>query len=222
MAVTVRVDMHLHTARSFDCLSAPERVIEAADARGIDRICVTDHNEVEAALHLKQRFPDRVIVGEEVKTAERVDVIGLYLKEKIAKGTPAMRTCELIHEQGGIVYMPHPYASGKGGDGALLDELRDLIDAVEVFNARLHRPEQNQKAADWARKHGKPGGAGSDAHTLVEVGRAWVEVPVFEDSAAGFLRALRAGRVHGETTSRIAHVASTYAKVHKAVFRGSP
>jgi len=28
MASTVRVDMHLHTARSFDCLSAPDAVIE--------------------------------------------------------------------------------------------------------------------------------------------------------------------------------------------------
>ena len=220
MAPTVRVDMHLHTFRSFDCLSDPERVIQAADARGIGRICVTDHNEIEAALRLKSIFPDRVIVGEEVKTAERVDVIGLYIQEKIPKGTPAARTCEMIHAQGGIVYMPHPYASGKGGDGALLAELRDLIDAVEVFNARLHKPEQNERAADWARRHEKPGGAGSDAHTLAEVGRAYVEVPIFDDAPAAFLNALRSGKIHGETTPRIAHVASTYAKVHKVVFGG--
>jgi predicted metal-dependent phosphoesterase TrpH len=218
MAGTIRIDMHLHTARSFDCLSEPERVIRTADERGLGRICVTDHNEIEAALRLKARFPDRIIVGEEVKTAEKVDVIGLYLQEKIPKGTPAARTCELIHEQGGLVYMPHPYASGKGGDGALLDELRDQIDAVEVFNARLHRPEQNQRARDWAERQRKPAGAGSDAHTLAEIGRAFVEVAPFEDTPAAFLAALRAGRVHGETTPRIAHVASTYAKVHKAVF----
>ncbi len=221
MANTVRVDMHLHTAQSFDCLSDPERVIQAADTRGIGRICVTDHNEIETALRLKSLFPNRVIVGEEVKTAERVDVIGLFIQQKIPKGTPASRTCELIHEQGGIVYMPHPFAGGKGGGGALLAELRDLIDAVEVFNARVHRPEQNQRAANWARQNGKPGGAGSDAHTLAEVGRAFVEVPEFDDAPGAFLAALRSGRVHGETTPRIAHVASTYAKVHKVVFGGS-
>jgi predicted metal-dependent phosphoesterase TrpH len=218
MAERVRVDMHLHTKHSFDCLSEPERVIQAADARSITRICVTDHNEIAAALHLKKLFPDRVIVGEEVKTAERVDVIGLYLHERIPKGTPALRTCELIHEQGGIVYMPHPFAGGKGGGDALLDALADHIDAVEVFNARLHRPELNQRAAQWAERRGLPGGAGSDAHTLAEVGRAYVDVPLFDDAPASFLHALRAGRVHGETTTRAAHIASVYARVHKAVF----
>lgn len=220
MVTTVRVDMHLHTARSFDCLSDPERVLAAATERGIHRICVTDHNEIASALLLKARYPERVIVGEEVKTEERVDVIGLYLDRAIARGTPARRTCELIHEQGGLVYMPHPFAGGKGGDGRLLDELADLIDVVEVFNARLHRPELNQKAADWAAQHGRPGGAGSDAHTLGEIGRAYVEVPDFDDTASGFLQALRSARVHGEATPRLAHVVSTYAKVHKAIFRG--
>jgi predicted metal-dependent phosphoesterase TrpH len=220
MAATVRVDMHLHTARSFDCLSDPERVLAAATERGIDRICVTDHNEIATALLLKERYPERVIVGEEVKTQERVDVIGLYIERAIAKGTPARRTCELIHEQGGLVYMPHPFAGGKGGEGRLLDELADLIHVVEVFNARLHRPELNRKAADWAARHGCPGGAGSDAHTIAEIGRAYVEVPHFDDTATGFLEALRSARVHGAATPRLAHVASTYAKLHKAIFRG--
>ncbi len=215
----IRVDMHLHTARSFDCLSAPERVLEAAAERGIDRLCITDHNEIATALQLKQRYPDRIIVGEEVKTAERVDVIGLYIHTLIPKGTPARETCERIHEQGGIVYMPHPYAGGKGGDGKLLDELEELIDAVEVFNARLHNPDLNARAARWAEEHGKPGGAGSDAHTLGEIGRAHVELDLQEDSAAGFLRSLSSARVHGSTTPRVAHIASTYAKLHKVIFK---
>ena len=220
METHVRIDMHLHTSRSFDCLNDPERVIEAANERGIGRICVTDHNEIATALLLKERYPDRVIVGEEVKTEERVDVIGLYIEEAIPKGTPARRTCDLIHEQGGLVYMPHPYAGGKGGGGRLLDQLADVIDIVEVFNARLHRAELNQRAQNWATAHRLPCGAGSDAHTIAEIGRAYVEVPPFQDSAPGFLRAVRAGRVHGETTPRLAHLASTYAKVHKVFFRG--
>ena len=216
---TLRVDMHLHTARSFDCLSQPERVLQAAAERGIDRLCITDHNEIAAALRLAETYPERVIVGEEVKTAERVDVIGLYLHTLIPKGTPARETCERIHEQGGLVYMPHPYAGGKGGDGRLLDELADLIDIVEVFNARLHKMELNQRAAEWAAAHDKPGGAGSDAHTLAEIGRAHVIVDEHEHSAPGFLRALRSARVQGTTTPRSAHLASTYAKLHKVIFK---
>lgn len=217
-AELMRVDMHLHTARSFDCLSNPERVLAAADARNIDVICVTDHNEIEAALALHALYPDRIVVGEEVKTAEGVDVIGLFIEEKIPKGTPARRTCELIHEQGGLVYMPHPYAGGKGGDGKLLEELGRTIDAVEGFNGRIHRPELNERAVAWARSHELPTGAGSDAHTLREVGRVYVEMPRCRLEPAAFLAALRHGTLHGTSASHLVHVASTYAKLHKKVF----
>lgn len=214
----MKIDMHLHTARSFDCLSDPHAVMECAAARGIDRICVTDHNEIATAVELHRMWPDRVIVGEEVKTAEGVDIIGLFVSEKIPKGTPARETCERIREQGGIVYVPHPFAAGKGGGGVILRDIEDLIDAFEGFNARIHDPGLNARAVAWARERDIPLGAGSDAHTLGEVGRAWAEVPAF-DGPAGFLDALRRGTIHGRSSSRLVHVASTWAKAHKWLAR---
>ncbi len=213
----VRVDMHLHTRLSADSLNEPEAVLEAAERRGIGRVCVTDHNEIDAALELKARHPDRVIVGEEVKTAERVDVIGLYLRERIPKGTPARETCERIHAQGGIVYVPHPFAGGKGGGGKLLPVIEKHVDAVEGFNGRIHDPSLNRRAVEWGRERGLPLGAGSDAHTLFEVGRTYVEVPAFEDTPEGFLNALRHGRLRGTSSSRTVHLASTYARLHKGL-----
>jgi predicted metal-dependent phosphoesterase TrpH len=214
----IRIDMHLHTSRSFDCLNDPLALLDTASARGIGMICVTDHNQIGTALELKQRFPDRIIVGEEVKTAEGVDVIGLFIEKLIPKGTPARATCDIIHEQGGLVYVPHPFARGKGGGGKILDVIADQVDAVEGFNARLHDPALNERAARWARAHNLPVGAGSDAHTLAEVGRAYVEVSSFEPTAASFRNALRQGTITGQTSSRIVHIASTYAKVHKKIF----
>jgi len=211
----IRIDMHIHTRGSYDCLSDPDAVVERAAARGIDRICITDHNEIEVALRLKERYPERVIVGEEVKTAEGVDVIGLYVSERIPKGTPARETCERIHDQGGIVYVPHPFAGGKGGGGRILAEIEEMVDAVEGFNGRIHSRHLNEKAVAWARERGLPLGAGSDAHTLFEVGRTYVEVPPFEDSPAGLLSALRDARIHGHYSSYAVHIASTYAKFHK-------
>ena len=102
----VRVDLHVHTRISFDCRSDPVAVVERAIEVGLGWVCITDHNEIEAALELAQRFPDRVIPGEEVKTAEGVDITGLFLSEWIPRGTPARETCERIHEQGGLVYVP--------------------------------------------------------------------------------------------------------------------
>ncbi len=207
--------MHLHTSRSFDSLSEPEAVVRVALARGIDRVCVTDHNEISAALELRERYPGRVIVGEEVKTAEGVDVIGLFLRERIPKGTPARETCERIRAQGGLVYVPHPFAGGKGGGGRILPEIADLVDVVEGFNARIHFRRLNEAAVAWAGERGLALGAGSDAHTLREVGRAYVEVPVFDDDPGSFLAALRQGRIQGRLSSWAVHLGSTYAKVRK-------
>jgi predicted metal-dependent phosphoesterase TrpH len=89
---------------------------------------------------------------------------------------------------------------------------------VEGFNARLHDPQLNERAVQWGRSRGLPLGAGSDAHTLAEVGRGYVELPRFEDNAQSFRTALQDATIHGETSSRLVHVASTYAKLHKRIF----
>lgn len=209
----VRVDMHVHTHCSFDCRSDRDAVVERALEAGLGRVCITDHDDLEAALDLAERYPGVVIPGEEVKTAERVDVIGLYLREWIPGGTPARETCERIRDQGGLVYVPHPFAGGKGGGGRILREIEDLVDVVEGFNARIHDQALNERAVAWGRERGLPLGGGSDAHTLGEIGRAWAEVGPFDDAPAAFLAALRDGTVHGRESSRLVHVASTFAKL---------
>ncbi|MHB1168845.1 MAG: PHP-associated domain-containing protein [Longimicrobiales bacterium] len=217
----IRVDLHIHTNASFDCLTDPVRLVEHALSIGLDRIGITDHNELYNALMLKERYPDRIVVGEEVKTAEGVDVIGYFIERPIPKGTPARATCERIREQGGVVYVPHPFAAGKGGGGRILEEIHDLVDAVEAFNARIHAQALNERAEAWARERGLPVGAGSDAHTLDEVGRAYVELPPFDDTRASFLAALRAGSVHGTESPRRVHLSSTWAKLRRKLPGGA-
>ena len=209
------LDLHLHTAGSWDCLSEPHAVLERALARGLQRIAVTDHNTLGVALRMAEEFPDQIIPGEEVKTSEGIDVIGLYLSEEIPKGTPARETVERIRAQGGIPYLPHPYASGKGGGGKHAEELAPLVDVVEVFNARLHPGRLNAPARDLASRHGRLSGVGSDAHTLRELGGARIHVPAHPNQPAALLRALAAGRVEGRTASNLVHLASTWAKVRR-------
>lgn len=214
-AQRVKLDMHLHTSASFDCLSEPRRVLQRALDCGLDAICVTDHNQISAAVELQQEYGDRVIVGEEVKTAEGVDIIGLFLTSLIPARTPAREACERIRGQGGLVYVPHPFAGGKGGGGRILPLIEDLVDAVEGFNARIHDPALNRRAVEWAQQRALPVGAGSDAHTLREVGRAWVELPAFRPEATALLQALRQGSLHGVLSSHAVHLASTWAKARK-------
>ncbi len=213
--VSLALDLHLHTAGSWDCLSDPRAVLERALSRGLHRIAITDHNEVEVALRLAGDFPDRVVPGEEVKTAEGIDVIGLYLTERIPEGTPARETIERVREQGGIPYLPHPYAAGKGGGGRYAEELAPLVDVVEVFNARLHPGRLNAPAVELAARHGRLRSAGSDAHTLGELGGARVTVPAHPSRPAALLRALAHGQVEGRTASNLVHLASTWAKVRR-------
>lgn len=212
----LRMDMHLHTRHSFDCLSDPAEVLRVARQRGIDRLVVTDHNEIEGALELRALDAERVLVGEEVKTREGFDLIGILLRERIPKRTPAREAAERIREQGGVVYVPHPFDVGRSGAGALADDLAELVDVVEVHNARCWVPAFNQRAQRWAEERGKLMGAGSDAHTLRELGAGMVEVPPFEPTREGLLGALRAGRVCARTrSSPVYRVASTYAKARK-------
>jgi len=213
----VRLDLHLHTHGSHDCLTDPEEVLARALSLGYRRIAITDHNRLGVALAMAGRHPDRIIPGEEVKTAEGIDVIGLYLSAEIPKGTPARETIQRIKAQGGVTYLPHPYAPGKGGGGRLADELAPLCDVVEVFNARLHRAELNRRAEELAGRTGKLRGAGSDAHTVSEIGNAFVELAPHPNRADAFLAALAQARTGGTSASQLVHLASTWAKVRKVL-----
>jgi predicted metal-dependent phosphoesterase TrpH len=193
---SLALDLHVHTAGSWDCLSEPSAV-------------------VGRALDMAAEFPDRVIPGEEVKTAEGIDVIGLYLTDEIPKRTPARETVERVRAQGGIPYLPHPYARGKGGGGKYAEELAPLVDVVEVFNARLHPGRLNAPAEDLARRHRRLRGAGSDAHTLGELGGARITAPFHPNRPGALRRALAHAEVAGRTASNLVHLASTWAKVRK-------
>ena len=213
--VSLALDLHLHTAGSWDCLSDPRAVLERALAVGLHRIAITDHNQLDVALGMAAEFPDLIVPGEEVKTAEGIDVIGLYLTERIPKGTPARETIERVREQGGIPCLPHPYAAGKGGGGRYAEELAPLMDVVEVFNARLHPGRLNAPADALAARHGRLRSAGSDAHTLGELGGARVSVPAHPNRPGALLRALAHGQVGGRTASNLVHLASTWAKLRR-------
>ncbi len=113
------------------------------------------------------------------------------------------------------MYLPHPYARGKGGSGRYADELAPLVDIIEVFNGRLHPGHLNERGEELADRWSKPRGAGSDAHMLGEVAGAWVEVGQHPNEPAALLAALEHAQVRGVTTPWVVHLASTWAKVRK-------
>jgi predicted metal-dependent phosphoesterase TrpH len=218
----IKVDMHCHTRLSMDSLNDPRKLVDAAAARGLGALCVTDHNGLANALALS-RLPDlpiKVIPSEEVKSNEG-EIIGYFLTELVPKGLSPEETVKRIKGQGGLVAVPHPFDSLRNASRLRTPALErlvdaDLVDIIEVLNARSINPEDNRQALEFAKKHNLPMSAGSDAHTLVEVGRAYVEVPAF-DTVEEFLAALRKGKINGALSSKFIHIGSTWARIAKAI-----
>ncbi len=188
----VDVDLHMHTDHSYDCATPVEVLLAEARARGLGAIAVTDHNEVSGAHEARRRADGiRVIVGEEVKTADQGEVIGLFIEEKIPRGMTLQETIAEIKRQGGLVYMPHPFdrLHSVPDYEHLLDVLDD-VDAIEVFNPRVAITEFNDEAARFAAKYRIPAGAGSDAHVPQGLGSVRIRMREF-DGPEEFLESLR-------------------------------
>jgi len=194
----VRVDCHLHTVASGDAVTTLAQLAERAAREGIDVVCITDHNETSAAMRAAGSLSAlRVIVGEEIRT-QAGEVIGLFLTERIPYVLPVAEAVGRIREQGGLVYLPHPFDRARDSLGAAADRLcaDGMADIVEVFNAKIADQALNEQAAALASRWDLPGGAGSDAHDPPGIGAAYLEMPDF-DGPGGFLTSLRSARVTG-------------------------
>jgi len=180
---------------------------------GINCIALTDHNTIAGVLEMQRLAPFKVIVGEEIHTASG-EVIGYFLAHEIPKRLPVKETVRRIKEQGGLVGVPHPFDRLRGSaiHARALAEILPDVDIIEVFNARsiLHR--SNVKAEKFAKEHNLISSAGSDAHTLNEIGSAYIEMPDF-DNKEEFLAALSKGKVVGNLSSRWVHLRSSWAKI---------
>ncbi len=194
----VRVDMHSHTMWSGDSTTTPDEVAASVVDCGIDVLSITDHNAVKGAQALASELPCRVIVGEELKT-HAGEIIGLFLTQRVPIGVPPTEAARQIRDQGGLVYIPHPFDPmrrnlAESALRALADD--GLIDAIEVLNAKTSLPSLNALAAAFAEEHDLAGGAGSDAHVPLALGAAYVEMPDF-DGPQDFLVKLRAAQPIG-------------------------
>ncbi len=190
----IDVDLHMHTDHSYDCATPVEVLLAQARAKGLGAIAVTEHNEISGALaaaDLAGKAGVKVIVGEEVKTAEQGEVIGLFINERIPRGLNLQETIAEIKRQGGIVYVPHPFDRMHSvPDYRHLLDVIDEIDVLEVFNPRVAISEYNEEAVRFAAKYRIIAGAGSDAHVPQGLGSVRIRMRDF-DGPEQFLESLR-------------------------------
>jgi predicted metal-dependent phosphoesterase TrpH len=188
----VRIDLHLHSRYSHDGQSTLQELIDRCAECGLDRIALTDHNTVEGALALAEIAPELAIVGEEAKTREG-EVIGLFISRRIPPYMRAEDVMDMIHEMGGLTYVPHPLDRHRSNFTAeRVVELANRIDIIETYNAWCE-PAENQAAARLALELDKVSATGSDAHAASELGRSWMEIEDYT-TPQDFLDKLRHAR----------------------------
>ncbi|MDO9546089.1 MAG: PHP domain-containing protein [Pelolinea sp.] len=178
----ITAELHCHSIYSHDSSNQLEDLIQTARERGIERLAITDHNTIAGALLAKKLAPELIVVGEEVHT-ERGELIGYYMKEEIPRGLSVKETLRRFKDQGAFISIPHPFDLWRHGwRSEELLELLPEVDAVEVLNARCLLKVHNINALAFSKKYNKPMLAGSDAHTLLEVGLAVTRLPVFNSA----------------------------------------
>jgi len=224
----VFADFHIHTRFSRDSILTEQRFIEKAVERGLTHVAVTNHNNIEGAIAVRDKVRElgledklTIILGEEVSTADG-EVVGIFLTRTIPRGLSANETADEIHRQGGLVSIPHPFDPFRGSHikGGPLRNLAEVgkIDAVEIFNCRVTLQRHNEEAAVFAHRYGIPGIAASDSHSSFEVAMAFNALPVFEN--ADELKAvLPDNDWHASRSTVLIHLTTRWA-VWKNVFDG--
>ena len=213
----MKADMHLHTKYSPDSFTSPEAMARTAAKRGMDCIAITDHNTIKSWREM-QRVTKRLglclIKGEEIKVfvnGKKVgEILGYFLTEEVKPGNP-LDVIDEIRSQGGVSSLAHPF--DRGGSLFSFPEVVKKVDALEVFNARVIRSAKNDMAMSLAKDKGKGLTAGSDAHSTIEVGRAYLTSHA--TNAEELRKAILRGKVgvEGKRSCPLVHIVSVAAKI---------
>jgi predicted metal-dependent phosphoesterase TrpH len=206
----------------MDCQTPLEKIVERCQELGIHCIAIADHGTTEGALEMQKIAPFKVIVAEEILTTQG-EIMGMFLKETIKSEADSRITPQeavrQIREQGGLVNIPHPFETIRGSalKDKFIEEIADNIDLMEVLNSRSPFSANSNKARAFAAKRGIPGSAGSDAHSVKEIGNAYIEMPDFDDKDA-FLTALAQGKIQGKRSGLSVHFYSAWAKIKSRIW----
>jgi predicted metal-dependent phosphoesterase TrpH len=183
----------------------------------IDVLIVTDHNTIQGARNAKSLArgnPPLVITAAEYQS-EKGDIIGLFLKEEI-HSRDSKEIIQHIHEQGGLVVLPHPY---KGH--TLDEELLAACDLIESYNARCSESD-NGRAQQLAQDLKRPFLAGADAHCSLEIGAALNEYLAEPPSNESELREHLLHSSLRITTERVSPLCGPYSQLIKSVKTKDP
>ncbi|HIP83873.1 MAG TPA: PHP domain-containing protein [Methanothermococcus okinawensis] len=182
----MKLDMHVHTIKS-SCSLNPIRLLKKLCSKMGILPVICDHNTLTKT--------DFGIAGEEIST-DRGEFIGLFLNEAV-KDRDIFEAMDKVKEQGGLIYLPHPFDENRGRSLCRYNILNDRdfkkrVDIVEVFNSRCRDNRPNEMAYHYAKINNMLMGVGSDSHFPWELGNAYLIVEEFDrDNPKEFLKVLK-------------------------------
>jgi predicted metal-dependent phosphoesterase TrpH len=209
----MKFDLHVHSAYSPDCATPVEKLADRYSQLGFAGFALTDHDSMGGIAPLRAYAKEKKLLLEIIGgcefLSEKGEVIGLFIEEFV-KTKNFGELCDSIHDQGGLVVLPHPFDSVRRKivrpDLLSKDELR-LVDGIEAFNSRCVFASDNKKAQEFAKASGLFQTAGSDCHFLFESGNAALEIDDGKNIAIALKKkeAKASGKlspffVHGPTT----------------------
>jgi predicted metal-dependent phosphoesterase TrpH len=190
-------DLHMHTTAS-DGVGTPQEVLDQARRLGdLDVIAITDHDTLEGALRARDiwrggAYPFDLIVGEEISTREG-HLLALFIERRVAPGLSIERSIDLVHEQGGLAIVAHPFnrifrhSVQRPVMDRLMRQPRVHPDGVETLNGSFAGIGSSQIAMALTRQRYRwAETGGSDAHTITAIGCART---IFDGSHAADVRA---------------------------------
>jgi predicted metal-dependent phosphoesterase TrpH len=215
-----RADLHCHSrfsvfkyfkrANTRDCYNPPEDVYRLAKERGMSFVTLTDHDSIDGALYLLNKYPDLTdfFIGEEVETyfpetGQRIHVGVWGLTEaqhrEIQRLRPNIRELVPYMKQEGMLFgVNHLFQNYrmKNVAGRYIAELLEMFNIFEVMNgamASFHNKMVQQLCETVRTDHGKQVSmvGGSDAHTLKHVAK--VHTVSKGETVQEFLDNVRAG-----------------------------
>ena len=185
----LRLDLHIHSARSHDGRMTVEEIAARARDLGLDAVAVCDHDVVYTGP--KEVGGVLIVPGVELST-EHGHLLGLFVDDPAVRHTVFPETVRAVRGAGGLAVLAHPF-----------QHRRD--------------PEANALAAQFAAAHGLRPTAGSDAHLPEEIGNGILTVAAEERSLAAIRAALWAGvgTASGTRGAALCVARSQYTKLKK-------
>jgi predicted metal-dependent phosphoesterase TrpH len=185
----LKIDLHVHTTDSKDAFTEPEQLPIILKQRGLDGVAITNHDTFTTV-----SIPGIIILpGIEVSTRQG-HIIGLGVSGPVPKGRSADETISMIHRDGGIAVVPHPFDPVSPCVNPY--KLKSRPEAIEVINSdALLFSLSSAIARRVARRLKLPMVAGSDSHIPETVGDAYTLIDSDSIEVEDILDAIRRGSV---------------------------